>query len=71
MYKRQVQPFLDRKYVIGKPVGKRGLQSRLYAATTSGAARLAYMQEFLRIMREVSFDTLQGIEQIESGSRKG
>jgi LysR family transcriptional regulator for metE and metH len=66
-----VQPFLDRKYVLGKPVGKRGLQSRLYAATTSGAARLAYMQEFLRIMREVSFDTLQGIEQIESGSRKG
>jgi LysR family transcriptional regulator for metE and metH len=59
-----VQPFLDRKYVIGKPVGKKGLQSRLHAATTTSAAGLAYMQEFLRIMREVSFATLEGIKQI-------
>jgi len=65
-----VQPFLDRKYVIGKPVGKRGLHSRLYAVTTAGAAQLAYMQEFLRIMREVSFATLEGIEQIEPKGRK-
>jgi len=57
-----VQPFLDRKYVISKPVGKNGLSSRLYAATTPVAGRLAYMQEFLRIMREVSFSTLKGIE---------
>lgn len=59
-----VQSFLDRKYVIGKPVGKKGLQSRLYAATTTAASRLAYMQEFIRIMREVSFATLKGINQI-------
>ena len=59
-----VQPFLDRKYVIGKPVGKKGLQSRLYAATTTAASGLAYMQEFIRIMREVSFATLKGIKQI-------
>lgn len=57
-----VQPFLDRKYVISKPVGKSGLFSRLYAATTPLAGKLAYMQEFLRIMREVSFSTLKGIE---------
>jgi LysR family transcriptional regulator for metE and metH len=59
-----VQPFLDRKYVLGKPIGKNGLQSRLYAATTKSAASLAYMQEFLRIMREISFATLKGIQQI-------
>lgn len=59
-----VQPFLDRKYVVGKPVGKRGLQSRLYAATTTSAATLAYMQEFIRIMREVSFATLSGITEV-------
>lgn len=59
-----VQPFLDRKYVIGKPIGKKGLHSRLYAATTTAAADLAYMREFIRIMREVSFATLKGIQPI-------
>lgn len=59
-----VQPFLDRKYIIGKPVGKRGLQSRLYVATKTSASTLAYMQEFIRIMREVSFATLKGIKEI-------
>jgi LysR family transcriptional regulator for metE and metH len=59
-----VQPFLDRNYVVGRPVGKKGLHSRLYAATTTAASELAYMQEFIRIMRDVSFATLKGIKQI-------
>ncbi len=57
-----IQSYLDRKYVVPKPVGKHGLHSRLYAATTTEAASLAYMQEFLRIVREISFATLKGIE---------
>jgi LysR family transcriptional regulator for metE and metH len=60
-----VQPFLDRSYVVSKPVTKSGLRSRLYAATTTQTARLAYMEEFLRIMRTVSFSTLQGITALE------
>ncbi len=60
-----VQPFLDRNYVAWKRIGKSGLRSRLYAATTQSAARLAYMQEFLRIMREISFATLKQIEPLE------
>lgn len=60
-----VQPFLDRKYVAWKPVGKQGLQSRLYCATTVESSKMAYMQEFIRIMREVSFATLQGIEPVD------
>ena len=59
-----VQSYLDRKYVVGKPIGKNGLESRLLAATTSATAKLAYMQEFVRIMREVSFATLKGIRPI-------
>ncbi len=59
-----VQQYLDRNYVTWKRVGKTGLHSRLYAATTSAAAGLAYMSEFVRTMREVSFSTLQGIEPI-------
>lgn len=57
-----VQPYLDRKYVAWKPIGKNGLHSRLYAATTTAASRAAYMQEFLRLMREVSFATLKRID---------
>jgi LysR family transcriptional regulator for metE and metH len=60
-----VQPFLDRKYVAGKPVGKSGLRGRLYAATTKPKATLAYMQEFVRTMREVSFATLKQIKALE------
>lgn len=59
-----VQPFLDRNYVAWKRIGKSGLRSRLYAATATSSARLAYMQEFLRIMREISFATLKQIEPI-------
>jgi LysR family transcriptional regulator, regulator for metE and metH len=57
-----VQPYLEKKYVAWKPVGKNGLHSRLYAATTESASSHAYIQEFLRIMRDVSFATLERIE---------
>ncbi len=57
-----VQPYLEKKYVASKPVGKNGLHSRLYAATTESASSHAYIQEFLRIMRDVSFATLERIE---------
>ena len=57
-----IQSYLDRKYVVPKPIGKSGLHSRLYAATTTETAALAYMQEFLRLMREISFATLKGIK---------
>jgi LysR family transcriptional regulator, regulator for metE and metH len=57
-----VRPYLERKYVAWKPVGKAGLHSRLYAATTESGSSHAYMQEFLRIMRDVSFATLERIE---------
>jgi LysR family transcriptional regulator for metE and metH len=57
-----VQPYLDRSYVVWKPVGKSGLHSRLYAATARAASKMAYMEEFLRIVCRVSFSTLKGIE---------
>jgi LysR family transcriptional regulator, regulator for metE and metH len=63
-----VQPYLDRKYVAWKPVGRTGLRSRLFAATTESASSQAYMREFLRIMREVSFATLERIEPLSPGS---
>jgi LysR family transcriptional regulator for metE and metH len=59
-----VQPYLDRNYLAWRPIGKTGLSSRLYAATTETASSQAFMQEFLRTMREVSFATLERIEQL-------
>lgn len=59
-----VQPFLDRQYVLARPIGKRGLRSALYAATTETAASAAWMKDFLDIMCRVSFATLAGITKL-------
>lgn len=56
-----VQSYLDREYVLARPIGEHGLQSALYAATTEVAASFAWMRDFLEIMRRVSFATLAGI----------
>ena len=57
-----VQPFLDRQYVVSRPIGKNGLQSALYAATTDRLTKVAWMSDFQEIMRRVSFASLQGIK---------
>lgn len=57
-----VQPFLDREYVVARPIGKHGLQSALYAATTDALSKVAWMSDFQQIMRRVSFASLQGIK---------
>ncbi|WP_050025343.1 LysR family transcriptional regulator [Verrucomicrobium sp. BvORR034] len=57
-----IQPFLDREYVVARPIGKNGLQSALYAATTDSLAKVAWMSDFQQIMRRVSFASLQGIK---------
>lgn len=48
-----VQPYLEKGYVVGKPVGKKGLQASLYAATLKDWSQLAYIQAFIKtIQRE-------------------
>jgi LysR family transcriptional regulator for metE and metH len=61
MPKWAVQPYLDRGYVTALPIGKRGLHSALHAAMTEETHALAWMRDFLSIMRSVSFASLQGI----------
>lgn len=56
-----IQPYLDRKYVVAKPIGKKGLFSSLYAATTETLSRTDYMQDFLKTMKKVSFGSLKRI----------
>lgn len=57
-----VQPFLDRNYIVSRPIRKSGLFSNLYVATTTEKATSVYMTEFLDTMRRISFSTLKGIE---------
>lgn len=57
-----IQRYLDREYVIGRPIGKNGLWCELYAATTVTGSSTAYMADFIKTMRDVCFRQLRGIE---------
>jgi LysR family transcriptional regulator, regulator for metE and metH len=60
-----VQTYLDREYLAAKPIGKKGLWSNLYAATTASMAKVAYIQDFVRTIRENSFRKLRNIIPVE------
>jgi len=46
-----VQPFLDRNYVAGLPIGKNGLFSNLYVAIPESLAHAPYLLEFVQTIR--------------------
>lgn len=56
-----VQPYLERAYVIARPITKNGLSCQLWAATRSENSRQASMKDFLKIMKEVCFRELKEI----------
>jgi LysR family transcriptional regulator for metE and metH len=56
-----VQSYLERDYVLSRPIGRKGLWSALYAATGERMPDLAYMQDFLAMVRSTSFNTLRGV----------
>lgn len=56
-----VQSYLDKGYVIAKPVTKQGLHAHLYMASTPEVAQRPWMADFVRITRESTFKTLPGI----------
>lgn len=57
-----VQPYLDRQYVIAKPIGKHGLHSKLYAATSAAAGAASFVRDFIETTRQVCMDTLQHVQ---------
>ncbi len=57
-----VQSYLERDYVLAKPIGKKGLWSALYAATTESTAASAFMLDFLDTVRSSSFRNLRGLQ---------
>jgi LysR family transcriptional regulator for metE and metH len=56
-----VQSYLERDYVLAKPIGKTGLWGELYAATTEEMAGLTYLQDFLATVRTTTFKNLRGV----------
>ncbi|CAL1239124.1 LysR family transcriptional regulator [Candidatus Methylocalor cossyra] len=56
-----VQSYVERGYVVAKPIGQKGLWSELYAATTATMAALAYLADFLEIVKTTSFRNLSGL----------
>lgn len=55
------QSYLDRDYVIARPIGRQGLQGRLFMATRTQEAQKPWLTEFVRITRESSFKSLPGL----------
>ncbi len=56
-----VQSYLERDYVLAKPIGAKGLWSELYAASTATMASSAYLLDFLDTVRGTSFRNLRGL----------
>ncbi len=57
-----VQSYLETGYVLGKQLGKHGLRGELYAVTRQQSGEIAYMKDFIDIVRAVSFKRLKNLQ---------
>jgi len=53
--------YIERGYVVSRPIGQHGLRCELYAATTTSAAEAAYIREFIALTRAQSLTELAGV----------
>lgn len=53
--------YIDRGYVVSRPIGRAGLFCELYAATTRAGAETAYIREFIALTRAQSLTELRGV----------
>lgn len=59
-----LQPYVDKGYVTTRPITRRGLRSRLYAASQAGLAQRPYVRAFIETLKERSFQLLPGISSL-------
>ena len=57
-----IPSYLERGYVVARPITKRGLWSGLYAAARDSDAGRAFHKDFVTTLREQAFMSLPGIE---------
>ena len=65
-----VMPYLEKDYVISRPITSRGLQSELYAAMRAEDAGKSYLDNFCQIVRERGFADLPGLSVLNMQSDK-
>jgi LysR family transcriptional regulator for metE and metH len=53
--------YIERGYVVSRPIGQGGLRCDLYAATTTAGAEAAYIREFITLTRAQSLTELAGV----------
>lgn len=53
--------YIERGYVVSRPIGRSGLHCELYAATSNAGAQIAYIQEFIALTRSMSLTMLTGV----------
>ena len=54
--------YIERGYVVSRPIGPSGLHCELYAATTHAGADAAYIREFVALTRAQSLTQLVGVD---------
>jgi LysR family transcriptional regulator for metE and metH len=53
--------YIERGYVVSRPIGKAGLRCELYAASTRTGFEVAYIREFIALTRAQSLTELRGV----------
>jgi LysR family transcriptional regulator for metE and metH len=53
--------YIERGYVVSRPIGPEGLRCELYAATSRSTADAAYIREFVALTRTLSLTQLAGV----------
>jgi len=53
--------YIERGYVVSRPIGHEGLYCELYAATSRAGAETAYIREFIALTRTQSLTELRGV----------
>ncbi|MBN3860561.1 LysR family transcriptional regulator [Neisseriaceae bacterium PsAf] len=59
-----VLPYLEKGYVIAKPIGEQGLSSELYLAIRQNDTSKNYLSEFSKIIKSRSFKELPGLSRL-------
>ena len=56
--------YLERGYIVSRPIGRNGLHCELYAAAPKAAADHAYIRDFIELTRSQSLTDLRGVSSL-------
>ena len=57
--------YIERGYVVSRPIGERGLFCELHAAVSRSAAHATYINEFIELTRKQSLTELRGVSALD------